>query len=130
MFDAIILRFRVAKVQAEIVAQLKDNRVRDQGFVNRVCQTEGALELINTLFKAASYKKSKEAVFLYATTVLSRSILSKYVDEGDREICYLLLLGRLQRIDAIGSEFKELHSELIAEINLALRCWEGRFKSS
>ncbi|WP_440500382.1 hypothetical protein [Serratia nevei] len=83
MFDAIVLRLRVARVQAEIVAQLKDCGVRDQDFVNRICQTEESLRLIDTLFKISYYKKSQAAVFLYASTVLGRVRISTLRNENE-----------------------------------------------
>ncbi|WP_061795840.1 hypothetical protein [Serratia ficaria] len=123
MFDAIILRFRVAKVQAEIVAQLKDRGVRDQDFVNRICQTEESLKIIDTLFKISYYRKSKAAVFLYASTVLANSLSSGFISEKDKKNCYMLLEERLMRMDRISYSFKVEHCLVIGEMEDAMDTW-------
>ncbi|EGT3593470.1 TPA: hypothetical protein ACQVMA_005365 [Serratia marcescens] len=123
MFDAIVLRLRVARVQAEIVAQLKDCGVRDQDFVNRICQTEESLRLIDTLFKISYYKKSQAAVFLYASTVLANALSSNFVSAKDKRNCYTLLEERLIRMDRISKGFKIEHCLVIGEMEAAMDTW-------
>ncbi|HCG1441253.1 TPA: hypothetical protein NJL93_006250 [Pseudomonas aeruginosa] len=126
MFDAIVLRLRVARVQAEIAAQLKDFGVRDQDFVNRICQTEESLRLIDTLFKISYYRKSKAAVFLYASTVLANALSSRFVSAKDKRDCYPLLEERLMRMDRISKDFKIEHCLVIGEIEAAMDTWRSR----
>ncbi|MDK5168826.1 hypothetical protein P9954_26600, partial [Serratia nevei] len=118
-----VLRLRVARVQAEIVAQLKDCGVRDQDFVNRICQTEESLRLIDTLFKISYYKKSQAAVFLYASTVLANALSSNFVSAKDKRNCYTLLEERLIRMDRISKGFKIEHCLVIGEMEAAMDTW-------
>ncbi|KAA8694916.1 hypothetical protein [Pseudomonas cannabina] len=92
MFEILKMRIFVAKVQAELMAQH-----RDQDFVNTICQLPKNLNDLNFLRKNSYYKKEKIAPFIAACHVLCESLESKELNSQYKIICASLLAKRIQK---------------------------------
>ncbi len=130
IMPSIILKFRVAKVQAEIVAQLQESGVRGQAFVNRICQNKDAVTLIDFLFRNAYYRDKKEAIFLYACVIFATSLNSGFISKEDRNTCFILLKARLSRMDSIDRTFRSRHCFVIGDIEVLVDDWKEISKNS
>ena len=93
MFNAIILRFRVAKVQAELQAQ-----INNQALVSHLCQLPVSVELIDFLYRNAYYRKRKDAAFLIVCALMVQIINEISSDIEDRKASYLILKERYERL--------------------------------
>lgn len=128
MFDSIILRFRVAKVQAELNAQ-----INNQSFVNHLCQLPQSLRLINFLSKNAYYRKRKDSAFLMVCALMLEIINDEEQQVEDRAACCDILkerLGRIKRDEAYSAQ----NMWLVQECERTINFWEVKvneaFKSS
>ncbi len=119
MFDSIVLRFRIAKVQAELKAQHND-----QLFVNEICQDYNSVNIINFYFQDSLFRKKKDAAFLVVCAILAKAILSKDMDDSSREVCCLLLRDRVDRINS-DSQYASQNSEILRDCNLAFEAWRN-----
>lgn len=93
MFDYLVRRWRVAKVQAELKAQI-DN----QQLVNSLCQRKESLELIEYLYRNAYYRKRKDAAFLIVCSLAVMVLTGEEYSEDEKELCYLVLNARYERM--------------------------------
>ncbi|MEA9392645.1 hypothetical protein SJI19_19245 [Acerihabitans sp. TG2] len=92
-FGYFSLRIKIAKVQAELMAQ-----VHNQQFVNEICQYAETIELIENLFKSAYYRKRKDATFLIVCAVLLRTIQNESLPLATRKSSYNWLKERYEKI--------------------------------
>ena len=93
MFRYLILRLRVAKVQAELMAQVKN-----QEAVNNICQNAHSVEFIDLLYRKAYYRKRKDADFLIVCALMVMVINDLTFTEMEREFCYNVLKERFNRM--------------------------------
>ncbi|SUB83054.1 Uncharacterised protein [Pragia fontium] len=121
MFNSIVLRFRIAKVQAELKAQHNDQR-----FVNEICQDYNSVNIIDFYFQDSLFRKRKDAGFLVVCAILAKAICLKNIDDPNREICYLLLRDRVDRINS-DSQYASQNSDILSDCNLALKAWRSSF---
>ena len=89
MFSYLLLRYRVAKVQAELMAQIKNQEI-----VNLLCQSSEVIKAIDLLYKEAYYRKRQDVNFLIVCAILIMTISDKSNDRAIRELSYDLLKDR------------------------------------
>ena len=92
MFEALKLRLFISKVQAELMAQY-----RDQNFTNTVCQLPSNIEQLNVLREHAYYRKDRVAPFMAVCHVPGESLESDALDIDTQNTCAALLAQRLQK---------------------------------
>ena len=117
MFEALKLRFFISKVQAELMAQH-----RDQNFTNTVCQLPSNMEQLNILREHAYYRKDKIAPFMAACHVLGESLASDTLDIDTRKMCAALLTQRLQKARS-ERHFHMRHLQIFGDLEQKLEQW-------
>ncbi len=83
----------VAKVQAELMAQHKD-----QHFVNHICQLPEHIDQLVSIREQAYFRRDATAPFIAACHVLCASLTNIAVSEQDKVICASLLAQRLEKV--------------------------------
>lgn len=117
MFDALKLRIFVSRVQAELIAQHKD-----QQFVNAVCQVDETLEGLNEIRKNAYYRKDKIAPFLSVCYVLGEGLEAGSLSTKTREVCADLLFDRLCKARS-DPYFHMRHFQIFGDLESKLSAW-------
>jgi hypothetical protein len=117
MFEILKLRFFISKVQAELMAQY-----RDQKFVNTVCHLPSNMEQLSVLYEHAYYRKEKIAPFMAACHVLGESLESDALNIDTKTICATLLAQRLQK-SASDRHFHMRHFQIFGDLERKLEQW-------
>lgn len=116
--------FRVAKVQAELKAQVKDQQI-----VNRICHRPDSIELIDLLYRHAYYRKRRDVSFLIVSAIMVQLLNNPDTAKDERLLCYKILNERYLKMrtdrDYCINNFK-----VIADIEEALMSWEKESKTS
>ena len=117
MFEAFKLRLFISKVQAELMAQHKDQR-----FTNTVCQLPSNIELLNSLREHAYYRKAKIAPFMAVCYVLGESLESEELEIDTKKICAALLAQRLLKARN-DRHFHMRHFQIFGDLEQKLLQW-------
>ncbi len=117
MFEALKLRLFISKVQAELMAQH-----RDQSFTNTVCQLPSNIEQLNSLREHAYYRKDKIAPFMAVCHLLGESLESEKLEIDTKKICAALLAQRLQKARS-DRHFHMRHFQIFGDLEQKLEQW-------
>ena len=124
MIEYIKARLFQAKVQAELMAQCKD-----QQFVNEVCHPIKYIDLVNTLRRVAYYKGTKIAPFLTVCAVLGEAINDTELPFHTRFLCAAHLHNRLEK-SASNPQFRVQHLLLIGELEDKMSSWTKKNRAA
>lgn len=119
MLNYLFLRFRVAKVQAEMMAQ-----DRNQLTVNAICQKPESIELIDFLFSNAYYKRREDAAFLIVCALMVMAINSSNFTLQEKEYCYFILKDRFARMKS-DAKYCIDNFMIVGDCEEALALWES-----
>lgn len=119
MLNYFFLRFRIAKVQAEMMAQ-----DRNQLAVSTICQKPESLVLIDFLFSNAYYKKRKDANFLVVCALMVMAINSSNFTFREKEYCYFILKERFARMKS-DAKYCMDNFMIVGDCEEALALWES-----
>lgn len=118
MFSYLVSTLRVAKVQAELIAQIKN-----QALVNQICHQPKVLELINFLFNNAYYKKRKDASFLIVCAIMVMVLNDDEIARNEKEIYYLILKERFEKMQQ-DRQYCIDNFMIVGDCDNALAVWE------
>ncbi|MFT6141769.1 MAG: hypothetical protein ACJAXN_003004 [Psychromonas sp.] len=117
MFEALKLRFFISKVQAELLAQH-----RDQDFTNTICQLPSNMEQLNLLRKHAYFRKDSMAPFMAVCHLLGESIESDSLEIEIKNTCAALLTERLQKAKT-DLKFHRRHFNIFGNLERKIAPW-------
>lgn len=114
MFKYLLLRFRVAKVQAELMAQ-----IHNQEIVNRLCQLPASIEQIDWLYRNAYYRKRKDVNYLIVCNLLANILNSEISTEEDKRLAFVILSERFDKMTK-DNEYCRQNFMLVGDFEQAL----------
>lgn len=118
MLKYLILKFRVAKVQAELMAQVKN-----QLYVNAICQKPNSIELIDLLYRKAYYRRRKDAAFLIVCALMVMIINDSGSTKEEKEFCYHVLKDRCLKMQG-DTQYRMANFMVFGDCEEALASWE------
>ena len=114
MFKYLLLRLRVGKVQAELMAQ-----IHNQEIVNRLCQLPASIEQIDCLYRKAYYRKRKDVNFLIVCNIMAHILTSEISTDEDKILSFVILTERFDKIIK-DTEYCRQNFMLIGDFEKAL----------
>lgn len=119
MFRYLMLRVRVAKVQAELMAQ-----VNNQDIVNNIFQKPQSIELIDLLYQKAYYRKRKDAAFLIVCALMIMVLNDSSFPEIEKDVCYHVLKDRFIKMQGDKVYCVE-NFMVVGDCEVALALWDS-----
>lgn len=120
MFKYLMLRLRVAKVQAELMAQ-----IHNQEIVNSLCQSPTSIEQIDWLYKNAYYRKRRDVNHLIVCNIMANILNSEVSSEGEKTLAFVVLSERFDKMTK-DNEYCQQNFMLVGDFEQALLDYRER----
>lgn len=93
MLKYLMLKLRLAKVQAELMAQ-----IHNQNIVNQLCQLPSSVEQIDYLYRNAYYRKRKDVNFLIVCNIMAQILISDSPTVEEKKWAFVILSERFDKM--------------------------------
>lgn len=114
MLKYLLLKLRLAKVQAELMAQ-----IHNQNIVNQLCQLPGSVEQVDYLYRNAYYRKRRDVNFLIVCNIMAQILKSESSTVEEKKWAFVILSERFDKITT-DKEYCRQNFVIIGDFEQAL----------